>query len=565
MKNKKQNTVKFIHSLSTKIISLVIISAFLATLLCTFLFSSLTKNLMSQRAANNMTDIAVAYGEVIELNPGLDYDGNHALLKNAVVTSIPGSYTYLVSSDGTMLYHPDQAKVGNPVENAVVSDLVADIQAGKIPEDDFTAYSYKGQIKYAAYNILNNNDILVVTADENVVLSYESIITKMMIAILVINFVLFTIIGLVFSFMLITKPIRSLTEIVGNTAEFNFAKTTGNASKLVKRPDEIGSMAKAISAMRSNMRGIVNDLRNCNNTLFENMNVVAESSIDINDMCADNSSTTEELAAGMEETAAAAETINGNIHSMQSESADIVNLTQQGDALSETIMQRAEDLHASTAASKNHATDMYASVKEKTDQAIEDSKAVAKINELTDAIMAISSQTSLLALNANIEAARAGEAGRGFAVVATEIGSLASQTADTVTNINTIVMEVNEVVSRMTDTLTETISFLENVVIKDYETFDDVSVQYREDASTVKNSMANIEQSIQTLTAAIDSVADSILGITNTVTESTVGITEIAGKTSDVVAKTTDNRSLIDDCMKSIRTLNQIADTFKVE
>ena len=71
-------------------------------------------------------------------------------------------------------------------------------------------------------------------------------------------------------------------------------------------------------------------------------------------------------------------------------------------------------------------------MKDKADAAVEQSKAVQKINDLTNEIKEISSQTNLLALNANIEAARAGEAGRGFAVVASEIGSLASQTLSTV-------------------------------------------------------------------------------------------------------------------------------------
>ena len=118
---------------------------------------------------------------------------------------------------------------------------------------------------------------------------------------------------------------------------------------------------------------------------------------------------------------------------------------------------------------------MYNNVKTKAQEAIEGSKAVDKINELTGTIMEISSQTGLLALNASIEAARAGEAGRGFAVVATEIGSLADQTSKAIKDIGTIVDAVNAAVSNMAECLEETTGFLENTVLTEYKEFEQVS------------------------------------------------------------------------------------------
>ena len=101
-------------------------------------------------------------------------------------------------------------------------------------------------------------------------------------------------------------------------------------------------------------------------------------------------------------------------------------------------MMRANDLRTKTVEASTKTMTMYNNVKTKAQEAIEGSKAVDKINELTGTIMEISSQTGLLALNASIEAARAGEAGRGFAVVATEIGSLADQTSKAIKDIGTI-------------------------------------------------------------------------------------------------------------------------------
>ena len=76
---------------------------------------------------------------------------------------------------------------------------------------------------------------------------------------------------------------------------------------------------------------------------------------------------------------------------------------------------------------------------------------------ITDIILSISSQTNLLSLNASIEAARAGEAGRGFAVVANEISNLAAQTKDSTEQITSILHELMDNASDVSDKAGKTV------------------------------------------------------------------------------------------------------------
>ena len=114
-------------------------------------------------------------------------------------------------------------------------------------------------------------------------------------------------------------------------------------------------------------------------------------------------------------------------------------------------MMRANDLRTKTVEASTKTMTMYNNVKTKAQEAIEGSKAVDKINELTGTIMEISSQTGLLALNASIEAARAGENGRGFAVVAGEVGKLSDFINDINKDINKLVGEIDTVVHKMNE------------------------------------------------------------------------------------------------------------------
>lgn len=488
------------------------------------------------------------------------------ILGEIKVEGVEGSYAYFVSKDGLMMYHPTLEKIGAQVENEAVKGLVSRLSSGEKPEqigDGSVIYLFKGAQKYAGYSFTKGGNIVLVTGDYDAVMKPVDDLKRNVLLIAVIVMIV-SIIVFYIGITVILKPLENVVEVIDHTADLNFS-INSTAVKLTKRKDEIGNIMRAIGKMRSNLREIINQIQNASMMITSDIEELESANDGVNLMCTDNSATTEELAAAMEETSATTETINGSIVNMQESAGQIESLTVSGDDFSEQVRERAAQLRNKTGKAVERTRSMYEEVKEKADRALEDSKSVNKINELTDAIMAISSQTSLLALNASIEAARAGEAGRGFAVVATEIGNLSNQTSDTVSNINEIVKEVMDAVNNMAGCLGETNSFLEETVLKDYAEFEKVGKQYQSDAEDFKASMQNIRGGLDDLNMAINRIVTAISGINTTINEAAGGVQDIAEKTTDIVTGTSSTSNKVEECKICIGDLESIVGKFTME
>ena len=371
------------------------------------------------------------------------------------------------------------------------------------------------------------------------------------------------IVGVIFSIRM-TTPISHLTEIISDTAELNFRKNP-KSEKLVKLKNETGDMARAVRKMRARLREMVELIDRAGITVESSVNDLHSNMGVVGDICSNNSATTEELAAAMEEAASTTETVTQAVETINDNARDIEELSRRGAENSIQVKERANNLKQATVDANKRTGDMYTEVKEKTRIAMEQAKAVERINALTQNIMEISSQTNLLALNASIEAARAGEAGKGFAVVATEIGALASQTQETVTDINDIISQVNSAVGNMTSCLDGTMHFLEDTVLKDYAEFAEVGENYSSDANEFEDGMTRINRAIQDLVHTIQEITHSVQEINTTVNQSATGISEIADHTAEMVQKIDDTESFVEKSKSSADNLNQIVEDFHLE
>lgn len=438
------------------------------------------------------------------------------------------AYVYIVDSEGTMLYHPNPEKIGNPVENAAVKGVVADLQAGKQLTSECIEYEYKGAQKYAAYHVGRDATyIAILTADESEALSSVTTVAYTVIVIGVICVILFAIVAILIA-KLICKPLEQIADSVhvlstGNLLANCEAKShIKETCSLIASYDTLKSaLVDSISKVKSSASMLNTSIVNVDSMSSSNFDSVSQIDNAINEVA----STSQVVAESAQTMATKANDLGDNIESLN---ANVEELYNASNTIKDANNEATKCMKAVYEGS-NESVDAMATIAEKI---AETNKAIEDINTAVQAIENIASQTNLLSLNASIEAARAGEAGRGFAVVAEEIRNLADSSGQSAKEIRQIIENVVEL-SNVTVEVSQKVSDIINQEQIDIETTQE---KFNTLSISVESSIDEIN-TIKNMTTVLDEIKADFV---NTITE-LGAVSEELGASAEEVAATCQN------------------------
>lgn len=299
--------------------------------------------------------------------------------------------------------------------------------------------------------------------------------------------------------------------------------------------DEIADLGNGINLFMDKLQEILKLI--IENTNYME-NVVAEvdgSVVKSNDSASDLSAMTEELSETMQDVGLSVNTINDNADNILKDVEIIATKSDDINQFSKEMKANAEKIESDARYNMVQTGEKVGNILDVLNKAIEDSKSVDQVNNLTNDILNISSQTNLLALNASIEAARAGEAGKGFAVVADEIRQLADSSRETANKIQSINSVVVAAVNNLSDNANNLVSYLQQTILPEFQTFVDGGVKYKENASYIENAMDEFVEKTDVLKKNMDEIAHSINTITTVVDDGAAGVNNAAISTQDLV------------------------------
>ena len=358
----------------------------------------------------------------------------------------------------------------------------------------------------ASYIEFYNADVDRVVANQSTVYDSGNYANLIVIGLIVVSLIA----SLYITIFKVVRPIRKTSKelkVIVKDMQSGHADLTKRVT--VKGNDEIAELASGMNVFLDTLQEVLGKIATNSNAIGDVVQNVGRSVETANTNAYDVSAVMEELSATMEEVSSSAATVTDNISNVNDEVISIADDSKAMNDYASTMQERAEELKQKAVNNQENTSRMIAGI---------------------------------------IESLKSAD----------EIRKLADSTRETANNIQSINAQVTDAVEKLSDSANQLVTYIDDTIMPDYDSFVKTGEQYRTDATYVNSTMDHFEERANSLKEVVLVMKQSVEDISTAIEESAKGIANAAENTDILVEN-------MDKVKKKMETNQQISDQLKAE
>lgn len=567
-------------SISKKIKYLLIIIVSITVLTITALSMFIINNKVMDNAKNLSGEIANIAADQLEINEietikkaiaihgSMPPEYQSVMDKLIHINDISSvKYIYVLGKDDEGIYYiadgdaTEYEMPGTRYDEAY--DLMYEAFEGKKVSDSEITEDDWGQFISTFVPVMDGKECIAIVGVDYDVKFISTELKNVLINYLILGSI-FIIIGIIIAIKLSDNLYRNFKSL--NNKLENVASDDGDLTKKVEiySGDELEILGDRLNALLEKTRNTISQVKDSTKTIDTDTNKIDKHMSDIMSHMEDIRNNINEMDTAMNSSVEKMGNVSTASSELYEETERTLTELRATEQSVRQIQSMSTELQRKVQNTKSELVNRNQQISTELKEKIKKAEQVSRIAELTDTILNIADQTSLLSLNANIEAARAGDAGRGFSVVASEIGSLADNSGNAANEIKEIGDEIISIVTDLSDMSKSLLDFIEQSIIVEYNEFAEFGNKYLDKATDIAKQTSQVLLSTESIRSSMSGINDSaqeLLAYSQQNSASMTIINEITNTLNENVANVSSESG---ENRKEVKKLNEVVKKYKV-